>query len=174
MTQKNNSSANLNYEPHLLITKNKNFHRTIRKKICAIGQFIWASANWYCSFDIIFTYHALHFLVCAFFSQFMYALIDRISKQTVLIKRFFFVFVKSQFNVQTASAEICFKFQNWEFFLWGLIWIRGSLNGVYFINEVHFFEKVTVVLSATLPKMCSLASIFQDFYLVIYQGFLTI
>ena len=112
-----------------------------------LNQFIWASANWYSNFHIFFMYHALHFPLCVmcFHSVIsMYPFIICTRKQTVLTKRLLFFFHKRltihNFNVQTAKAEkkkkeqhtlsniTSIQFEGCDFFLWGLLWSRGSLD----------------------------------------------
>ena len=85
---------------------------------------------------VVFTVYFQTVLPC-----FAFSVIDCTWKQTLLIKRFNFVFIKdlpsvSQSNVQAVTAKneeqptlsniIYNKFQNCSFFLWGLIWRRCS------------------------------------------------
>ena len=98
---------------NLWIGTSKTFH---------VRYFILASASLYCIFHIIFKYHVLYFSLCI--SRTMYCIfhcvllhcnfnvsvIDRTRKQTLLIKRFKFVFIKdvpsvSQSNVQAVTVE---------------------------------------------------------------------
>ena len=116
-------------------------------KLCyPISQFIWASANWYCifsNFHFVLMYHTLYFPLCVFTLSFpcilwSFALESKRclkSNDSSLFRKRFTI---HHFNIQTATAEnkeqdtlsniVSIQFQNCDFFLWGLLWSRGSLN----------------------------------------------
>ena len=105
-----------------------------------VSHSILASANVYCIFHITFMCHVLYFSLCAFTLQFLcfaFFVIDRTRKQTLLIKRFNFVFTKdlpsiSQSNVQAATAK-----NEEQYTLSNMIYIKLK-NCCVFFFEVYF------------------------------------
>ena len=112
-------------------------------------------------------YHVLYFSLCTFtlqFSCFVFFVIDRTRKQTLLIKRFNFVFTKdlpsiSQSNAQAATAKneeqytlsnmIYIKLQNCSVTFFEVCFEGGTpkmyTNQIKDVcNEVHFFDKIVV------------------------------
>lgn len=78
-------------------------HINLEEQCYLVHQFILASTNSHCKFQILFMYHTLYIPTCIFvlyFSCFPFLLIDHNRKQVLLIKRFMLIFVKSQLSVR--------------------------------------------------------------------------
>ena len=97
------------------------------------SHFIWASANWYCNFHIIFMYYALQFPLCLY-CNLLYPFIDRTRKQTVLIKWFFLAFVKGWPSVQRCPPAQRTNCNNWNK-------EQDTLSSIVIFRKVYFLEK---------------------------------
>ena len=131
-------------------------------------------------------YHALYFPLCVYSLNFLFFSLNVLyyqshSKTNGVNQEILLCFVKGwpsiKLNVQTAPAEseeqdtlsniIFIQFQKCDFFHWGLLWSRGSLDVDKLPEKyqwwVSLFLAVTDWVSASLPKFYSLASTFQGF-----------